>query len=110
MFNSRRVSSMISSPPLSSSSSLSSPQPLPPTFLDAETLSKADPSEIAKVISSVLFANVKAKQIVQAAAQVKSQFRGVVPESQHSLKMITGIGPKLAEVLHHVNCREHYKK
>ncbi len=79
------------------------------SFLDVETLSAADPCEIAKVISSVLFANVKAKQIVQAAAEIKSQFGGAVPESEHSLKMISGIGPKLAQVLHHVNCRKHYR-
>jgi endonuclease III len=78
------------------------------SFLDPETLSSANPNEIAKVISSVLFANVKAKQIVKAAYEVKTLFRGVVPESQHGLKMITGVGPKLADVLQHINCRKDY--
>jgi endonuclease III len=77
-------------------------------FLDAETLAIADPNEISKVISSVLFANVKAKHIIKAAQEVKSRFRGIVPESQHGLKMITGIGPKLAQVLHHVNAKRLY--
>ena len=77
-------------------------------FLDTQTLSSADPLEVAKVISSVLFANVKAKQIVKAAEEVKTRFHGVVPESQHGLQMITGVGPKLAEVLYHINCRKDY--
>ncbi len=77
-------------------------------FLDAKTLSEANPDEVAKVISSVLFANVKAKQIVKAANEIKTRFHGIVPESEHGLKLITGVGPKLAEVLHRVNRRKDY--
>ena len=80
------------------------------SFLDAESLSSADPNEIAKVISSVLFANVKAKQIVKAAYEIKTRFRGVVPESEHGLKMITGVGPKLAGVLHRINRRKDHEE
>lgn len=72
-------------------------------YLSPETLSTADPEELSKLISSVLFANVKSKQIVQASKEVKYQFYGKVPESINSLKSITGIGPKLAELLFHVN-------
>jgi endonuclease III len=79
-------------------------------YLSPETLSKADPEEIAKMISSVLFANVKSKQIVQAAKEVKHQFYCKVPESETSLKSITGIGPKLAELLFHVNSHSSHEK
>ena len=79
-------------------------------YLSPETLSEADPLEISKIISSVLFANVKAKHIVQAAKEIKNQFRGKVPESKVSLKSIIGIGPKLAEVLFYVNSYDAYRK
>lgn len=72
-------------------------------FLSHETLSQADPEEVAKMIGSVLFANVKSKQIIQAANDVRRQFHGKVPESVASLKCITGIGPKLGELLFYVN-------
>lgn len=71
--------------------------------LCAETLSKADPSIISQIISSVLFANVKSKQIIKAAKEINVRFRGIVPETQHGLQQLTGIGPKLGEILHHVN-------
>lgn len=73
------------------------------TYLCPETLAEADPQDIAKIISSILFANVKSKQIVQAAKEIKSQFRGHVPETKHGMKLVTGIGPKLAGLLYHVN-------
>ena len=79
-------------------------------YLSPETLSKADPEELSKIISSVLFANVKSKQIVQAAKEVKFQFHGKVPESRNCLKSITGIGPKLAELLFHVNSYSAHEK
>ena len=79
-------------------------------YLSPETLSKADPEELAKMISSVLFANVKSKHIVQAAKDVKHQFHCKVPESETSLKSITGIGPKLAGLLFHVNSHSSHEK
>lgn len=72
-------------------------------FLSCDSLSKADPEEISKVIPSVLFANVKSNHIVKAALEVKTTFNGVVPTSIHGLKSITGIGPQLAELLFYVN-------
>lgn len=93
----------------STSSSKESNQDKEPIYLDAMTLSKANPTEVAKVISSVLFANVKSKQIIKAAYEIKTRFHGIVPESLHGLQMITGIGPKLADVLHHVNSKRHYQ-
>ena len=65
-------------------------------------------TEIAPLLSSILFGNTKARQIVQASQDILSQFGGTVPESMTGLKQITGIGPKLAEILHLVNGRESY--
>ena len=81
-----------------------------PKYLCPETLAETDPEEIAKIISSVLFANVKSKQIVQAAKEIKMQFNSIVPETEHGMKLITGIGPKLAGLLYHVNSQSSYKR
>mmetsp|Transcript_26265 Transcript_26265/g.52841 ORF Transcript_26265/g.52841 Transcript_26265/m.52841 type:complete len:348 (+) Transcript_26265:78-1121(+) len=77
--------------------------------LSAQCLSQCDPeSDIAPLLSSVLFGNVKAQHVVQAAQDVLSKFRGQVPESLTSLQDITGIGPKLSQILNIVNRRDTY--
>jgi len=79
--------------------------------LTVNSLAKCTPEmEIAPLLSSVLFGNTKANHIVQAAIDIRTKFRGRVPESIHSLKEITGIGPKLAEILSIVNRRQTYKE
>ena len=77
--------------------------------LNAKTLSKADPKEIAKQIPSILFANVKAEHLVKAAKEVCSRFGGNVPQTQHGLKELTGIGPKLADILAFANSHRAYE-
>jgi endonuclease III len=77
--------------------------------LSAKCLAQCDhASDIAPLLSSVLFGNVKAQHIVQAAHDVLSKFRGQVPESMTSLQDITGIGPKLSQILNIVNRRDTY--
>ncbi len=77
--------------------------------LSAQCLSQCDPeTDIAPLLSSVLFGNAKAQHIVQAAQDVLSKFRGQVPESMTSLQDITGIGPKLSQILNIVNRRDTY--
>ncbi|KAL3773952.1 hypothetical protein ACHAW5_010849 [Stephanodiscus triporus] len=74
--------------------------------LTVHSLASSDPeTDIAPLLSSVLFGNTKAKQIVQAARDVLEKFGGSVPESASSLREITGIGPTLAEILTVVNRR-----
>ena len=77
--------------------------------LNAKNLSKADPKAIAMQIPSILFANVKAEHIVKAAKEVCSRFGGTVPQTQHGLKELTGIGPKLADILEFANSRKAYE-
>lgn len=77
--------------------------------LSASCLAQCNPEkDIAPLLSSVLFGNVKAQHIVQAAQDVVSKFRGQVPESMTSLQDIMGIGPKLSEILNIVNRRDTY--
>jgi endonuclease III len=77
--------------------------------LSPQYLAQCDPeTDIAPLLSSVLFGNVKAQHIVLAAQDVLSKFRGQVPESMVNLKDITGIGPKLAAILNIVNRRDTY--
>ena len=72
--------------------------------LTVHNLANADPEvEIAPLLKSVLFGNVKSKHIVQAAKDLLQKFGGRVPESIVSLKSIMGIGPELAGVLNIVN-------
>lgn len=72
--------------------------------LTVHNLANADPeTEIAPLLKSVLFGNVKSKHIVQASKDVLQKFGGRVPESIVSLKSIMGIGPELAGVLNIVN-------
>lgn len=72
--------------------------------LTVHSLANADPeTEIAPLLKSVLFGNVKSKHIVQASKDVLQKFGGRVPESIVGLKSIMGIGPELAGVLNIVN-------
>ena len=76
--------------------------------LCVDTVAKADPEELASIISSIHFANVKARQIVQAAKEIKLRFKGEVPETNNVLQQITGIGPKLADILSVCNSSSSY--
>mmetsp|Transcript_26258 Transcript_26258/g.55729 ORF Transcript_26258/g.55729 Transcript_26258/m.55729 type:complete len:450 (+) Transcript_26258:86-1435(+) len=77
--------------------------------LTPQNLALSDPeSEIAPILSSILFGNTKARQIVQASQDLLNKFQGEVPESIASLREITGIGPKLAEILNVANRRKLY--
>jgi endonuclease III len=74
--------------------------------LTVRSLAGADPEkDIAPLLSSVLFGNAKAKQIVRASRDVLSKFGGRVPETVSGLREITGIGPTLAGILVIVNRR-----
>jgi endonuclease III len=74
--------------------------------LNVDTLAKADPEEISKLMSNLQFYRVKAKHIVTAAQQIKSQFGGVVPEDEQSLLQIMGVGKMFGDLLAFVNTRK----
>ena len=74
--------------------------------LNVECVAEADPEVLAHYISNLQFYNVKAKQVVQAAKEIKSRFQGCVPEDEPSLSQITGIGRCFADLLAFVNTRD----
>jgi endonuclease III len=76
--------------------------------LTVDEVAKCDPEVLANLISNLQFYNVKARQVVQAACEIKSRFRGEVPEDQFSLTQITGIGKCFADLLAFVNTRERH--
>lgn len=77
--------------------------------LTPQSLANADhETEIANLLSSVHYCNTKSKQIVEASQNIMRKFGGEVPESKNQLQEITGIGPKLAEILTVVNTRSSY--
>ena len=74
--------------------------------LSIDAIAQSDPEELANLISNLQFYNVKAKQIVKAAQEIKSRHGGIVPEDELSLLQITGIGKTFASLLHSVNNRK----
>ena len=78
--------------------------------ITVEDMAKSDPEELTIHISSLQFYNVKAKQIVKAAQEIKSRHGGIVPEDEFSLLQITGIGKTFADLLAFVNTRERHEQ
>ena len=74
--------------------------------LDVWAVSKADPEVLAHYVSNLQFYRVKAKHIVQASKQIITHFGGVVPEDEHSLLKIVGVGKTFADLLAFVNTRK----
>ena len=76
------------------------------SYFHARTVAKADPEVLAHYMSNLQFYNVKAKHIVEASKQIVAQFGGIVPEDEHSLLQIIGIGKTFADLLAFVNTRK----
>lgn len=74
--------------------------------LNVDALANCDPEGLAIVLSSLQYYNTKAKHLVAASRQIKSQYRGKVPEAESLLRQITGIGPVMADLLASVNTVE----
>lgn len=79
-------------------------------IFSVEQVAQADPEVLAQHITNLQFYNAKAKQIVQAAQEIKTRHGGVVPEDEQSLLQITGIGKVFADLLSFVNRRTAYAK
>ena len=86
-----------------SSSASSSP-------LSVQSMAKADPEDFVKAITNLQYHNTKAKQLVLAAKEIKVRHGGKVPETEHSLKQISGIGPVFADLLAFVNTEAKHKE
>lgn len=68
-------------------------------FPDPEMLAEAETEELEKIIRSVGFFRVKAKNIKAAAKTLINNYRGVVPCSIKELIKIPGVGRKTANVV-----------
>jgi endonuclease III len=68
-------------------------------FPDAETMAKAEPSEIFKYIKSCTYPNNKAKHLSMMARKLIEDFRGIVPSDPVQLQKLPGVGRKTANVV-----------
>ncbi len=65
-------------------------------YRTVEELATADESEVKNLIRPVGFYNVKARNVIRAAKQVRDQFGGVVPDTLEDLLEIHAVGRKTA--------------
>lgn len=68
-------------------------------FPDANTMAKADETEIFEYIKSVSYPNSKAKHLVEMARKLVSDFNGEVPDNPDALISLPGVGRKTANVI-----------
>jgi len=66
---------------------------------DVPSLANASQQELADVIKSIGFAQVKAKHLVGAAQMMMSDFSGEVPASMADLTRLPGVGRKTANIV-----------
>lgn len=68
-------------------------------FRTASDYSRADPAELAKLISKVSFAQNKARNIISACKTIQEKYRGKVPDKMEELLELAGIGRKTANTI-----------
>jgi endonuclease-3 len=65
-------------------------------YANADELANADENEVKKLIRPVGFYNMKARNVIRAARQVREEFGGVVPDTVDDLLKIHAVGRKTA--------------
>ncbi len=65
-------------------------------YPDCNSLATAKPSDVKKIIKRIGFYNTKTKNIMAAAAMVRDQFNGQVPQTYEQLMQLPGVGRKVA--------------
>ncbi len=65
-------------------------------YRNVKELANADENEVKKLIRPVGFYNVKARNVIRAAKQIRDQFGGVVPDTLEELLEIHAVGRKTA--------------
>lgn len=68
-------------------------------YRTAKDFAAADPTTFTKEISSLTFFRNKAKHIIAAAQKTVIDFKGKVPQSEHELVSLPGVGYKTAHVI-----------
>jgi len=68
-------------------------------YPDYETLAKAKPEDVFKLINSISYPNNKSKHLVGMANQVLKEFKGELPMQVNELIKLPGVGRKTANVI-----------
>src|SRR5450759_2675420 len=68
-------------------------------YPDAEAMSKAEPEDIFKYISSCTYPNNKAKHLSGMTRMVMTEFGGILPSEPELLQKLPGVGRKTANVV-----------
>lgn len=68
-------------------------------YPDAAALSRADPEDVEAIIRKTGFFHMKARRIIDAAAIVRNEFGGNVPDTMEELLRIPGVGRKTANIV-----------
>ncbi len=68
-------------------------------FPDARAMSQSTFDEVLGYVKSVSYPNSKARDILEAARMIVSDFGGEVPDSIEDLQKLPGVGPKTANVV-----------
>jgi endonuclease-3 len=68
-------------------------------YPDYETLAKAKPEDVLKLINSISYPNNKSKHLVGMANQVLKEFKGELPMQVDELIKLPGVGRKTANVI-----------
>jgi endonuclease III len=68
-------------------------------YPDAESLSRAKPSDVYEYIKSCTYPNNKSKHLVGMAKMVVEKFKGEIPDDPYILQQLPGVGRKTANVV-----------
>lgn len=68
-------------------------------FPDAESMARAEPSEILEYIKSCSYPNNKAKHLSGMSKMLAGEFGGRIPSDPHILQRMPGVGRKTANVI-----------
>ncbi len=68
-------------------------------FPDVESLSKADPKEVEKLIYPAGFYKTKAPRLVEIARIILEEYNGKVPDTLEELVKLPGVGRKTANIV-----------
>jgi endonuclease-3 len=75
-------------------------------YPDAQSMAKAEPEDIFRIIRSISYPNNKSKHLVSMARKLVEEFDGEVPQEVSQLQSLQGVGRKTAHVVTSVLYRQ----
>jgi endonuclease-3 len=75
-------------------------------YPDAQSMAKAEPEDIFRIIRSISYPNNKSKHLVAMARKLVDEFDGEVPQEVSQLQSLQGVGRKTAHVVTSVLYRQ----